>query len=210
MNQREKTEPIAPEGVKLRKLSIAVFAPEGDNTIEIPAYLADEDLARYHHATGRRCERCGVTHDRKGNMLCPECRDKDRAAAYWRMPEEEWDGKAMIYDLASDRYFRDLEELEYHYDDLGAPVSDARPIICAPLRWEGNADSILDSCGVADMLPDESEGTWELSQRIWDAAEALSKALADDGPLSWIEGKTRLKWDSGHAADNDAPSGEKG
>lgn len=141
---------------------------------------SDEYIARYSGCTHRPCCECGAATP-KSYLLCNACRAKKDQARYEAMPEEEWDGKSMLYSEVSGEFYFDLCEAEdslEHWQTLRA----IRLVICRPVY------ASLDVDYFADDLPPEGEPPPELV----DAIDAFNRSVAGV-VLSWEPGQTRLK-----------------
>ena len=68
----------------------------------------------------------------KSYTYCPECREKSAAARYKERERVEWDGMAPLYSESADRYFSDLDDLNYYLEEEECSVGDLRLIICIP------------------------------------------------------------------------------
>lgn len=91
------------------------------------------------------CETCGV-ETKPYFLSCDSCRYKrmfDKAELV------EWDG-IIAYDIYSDRYYHDLDEVEHDYDPGEAPEF---LFACGAFKPQINADQILDDLleGVGDL-----------------------------------------------------------
>ena len=101
---------------------------------------------------------------------------------YQAMPRAEWDGKAMLYSEATDRYYYDPEYAEADLDD-GQTLADLRLVICRP-----NYVRRLDPDDYADELADDDG---DLPNVLLEAIDAFNVAVAGT-VLSWSPGNTAL------------------
>ena len=89
-----------------------------------------ERTARYSGCTHVPCSQCG-TPTPKGYTMCRDCRDSAYIAKYEAMPRAEWDGKAMVYSEARDRYYNRPDDAADDLED-GETLADMRLVICTP------------------------------------------------------------------------------
>ncbi|WP_055100639.1 hypothetical protein [Alloalcanivorax xenomutans] len=143
-------------------------------------FFANERDARYAGCTHRPCTECGKPA-RKLYTLCAACRaDKDNAR-YEAMPLGEWDGRAVLYSEASDRFFSDIEDAECSLEE-GQSLADLQLVICEP-----NYACQLDE----DFFCDDMTEDGDLPDHIVTAIEEFNAAIAGT-VLSWSPGKYRL------------------
>lgn len=139
--------------------------------------------ARYHSCTHRPCRECGAPTIKR-YIKCDACRELADIARYQAMPRAEWDGKAMLYSEATDRYYNDLDEVDDHLDEMEerCTLADLRLVICEPnYVMQLSEDLFLDD------LPEEGD----LPNEVYEAIEAFNTAVAGI-VLSWYPGKTAL------------------
>jgi len=139
--------------------------------------------ARYHSCTHRPCRECGAPTI-KHYIKCDACCDRSDIARYAAMPRAEWDGKAMLYSEATDRYYSDLGEADGHLDEIEerCTFAELRLVICEP-----NYVRKLDPSDFADDLPEDGE----LPDEVHNAIEEFNAAVAGI-VLSWSPGKQAL------------------
>jgi len=140
----------------------------------------DERMARYDGCTHSRCE-CGNLMNRSYTK-CAACADRSKLDKYMAMPEQEWDGLAMIYSEARDEYYPDPDEAEDVLDD-GQTLRDLRLIVCVPVY----AHPIE-----SDYYCDETPEDGDLPLEVEDAMRAYNEAIKGV-ILSWYPGKYRLE-----------------
>lgn len=145
-------------------------------------YGKDERLARYDGSTHRHCSECGVLVEKNG--YCVPCHDKKGILKYEKMPKKKWDGEAMLYSDAADKYFYSDEELQEYLEWKGEPASSLRLIICEPLY----ATEIDISDVYEDSFPDNDDYT--IPRELVDAFEELNSFLREEKIiLSWTPSK---------------------
>lgn len=145
-------------------------------------YGDDERGARYQGCTHAPCSTCGEPAER-GYTACASCRHKNKIARYDAMPRKEWDGTACLYSESADRYFNDMDEIEYFLEDDGGDIEGLRLIICEPLTGRQ-----LDH----DYFCDELAEDGELPDDLAEAVDVFNKAIIAAGTLSWTPGKYAL------------------
>jgi hypothetical protein len=143
----------------------------------------DERAARYDGCTHTRCEDCGEPVDR-GRLICPKCHEKRQVKRYNTMPQEEWDGKGMLYSDAADKYFLDLDDAEDFLEDEEGTIESLRLIICEP----NYLPLIPDDYGCDELAEDG-----ELPDAVIDAIEKFNEVIRKTGAVSWYPGKKRIK-----------------
>lgn len=149
-----------------------------------------EQVARYSGCTHIPCSQCG-TATPKGYTRCDACRERAEIERYEAMPEEDWDGRAMLYSQLTDRFYDGIDEAEYDADEMeGQPsLSDMRLVICRPVY----AHPLETDYFAVDMMDEAAS----LPAQIEEAMDAFNAAIAGV-ILSWEPGRTRLR-------DADAP-----
>jgi hypothetical protein len=142
-----------------------------------------EGLARYDGCTHVPCGGCGKPVE-KGWTACDGCRNLAEIARYEAMPRAEWDGKAMLYSQALDRWYDSPDDAAENLGEVDGidELSDMRLVICKPV---GVRQLESDYCA-DDMAEDQ-----ELPGAIIDAMNAFNKAVAGI-IVSWEPGKTAL------------------
>ena len=143
-----------------------------------------EAAARYRGCTHEPCRQCGTTIVKCWSNKCSACHELADIARYQAMPRAEWDGKAMLYSDATDRFYNDLGEVDYHLDEMEErfTFAELRLVICEP-----NYARKLDPADFADEMPEEGE----LPDEVHAAIEEFNTAV-DSIVLSWHPGKTAL------------------
>ena len=139
-----------------------------------------EEIARRDGCTHTACAQCGIP-TRKGHPLCPECRALAWIAQYESMPRAEWDGKAMIYSDARDRYYNSPDDAADDLED-GETMADLRLMICEP-----NYVRQIDQDFCYDELPEDGDIPDEVAAAIDEFNRAVSGIV-----LSWSPGKFAL------------------
>ena len=139
-----------------------------------------EEIARRDGCTHTACAQCGIP-TRKGHPLCPECRALAWIAQYESMPRAEWDGKAMIYSDAMDKYYNSPNDAAGDLEN-GQTLADLRLVICEP-----NYVRQIERDFCEDEMPEDGE----LPDEVYEAMEVFNKAVADI-VLSWSPGKFAL------------------
>lgn len=144
-------------------------------------YGSDERMARWDGATHVACRICGGLVS-KSWTACEACREKMDRDRYFAMPEAEWDGKAMVYSDAKDRFYSSPDDA---FDCLeeGETEESLRLVICEPAYARE-----LDSEFFGDDLPGEVELPVEVEIAI-DAFNAAVRGVV----ISWTPGNRRLK-----------------
>lgn len=157
-----------------------------------------EYAARHDGATHRTCEDCGDVFPQGYSTCCATCRQKRDVARYNERPRAKWDGKAMLYSEALDKFFDTPEDaMDYAYledDENPMPLEDMRLVICEP-----DYARTIDSDYWQDQLPDDGELPAEIEDALAEFNEAISGVL-----LSWNPGKCALDL-SNEASDGDGP-----
>lgn len=139
-----------------------------------------ERTARYAGCTHVPCSQCGApTH--RGYTMCRSCRDLAYIAKYEAMPRAEWDGKAMVYSEARDRYYNSPDDAADDLED-GETLADMRLVICTP-NYVRQLE--LDYC--CDDLPEDGD----VPDEVAEAMEVFNRAVAGI-VLSWSPGKVAL------------------
>lgn len=133
----------------------------------------DEHMARWCGATHKKCETCGSINEIRS--YCRPCRDNKMAEKFDKYPVEKWDGETPLCLFDSDVYFFEEAILDYLADN---PDEDPRICKCRP-----NYLSQVNEDNWCDDLPDDGE----LPDEVATALEALNKAIAEAGPVSWYE-----------------------
>lgn len=139
-----------------------------------------EKMARYAGCTHVACVHCGRPA-LKGFAACPECRALAWIAQYESMPRAEWDGKAMIYSDARDRYYNSPDDAADDLED-GETMADLRLMICEP-----NYVRQIDQDFCYDELPEDGDIPDEVAAAIDEFNRAVSGIV-----LSWSPGKFAL------------------
>lgn len=145
-------------------------------------FYADERTARYAGCTHRKCDACGAVV-RKHYTLCPACREQKDTERYHARERKPWDGKAMLYSDAFDRWYWDLDEAADALEE-GQTLEDLRLLICEPMFAEIDAEHFHDLTPEGGELPDA----------VLEAIEAFNKACADI-VCCWQPGEFALELD---------------
>lgn len=141
-------------------------------------FYADEATARYDGCTHIYCRDCNAPTE-KNWLICGTCRDKADQSKYDAMPKKKWDGEAMLYSFAHEKYLCDLEEAESLLEP-GETLDDLRLVICEP-----NYAKKIDIDHFCDDLAEDEDS---LPAALQDAVDAFNKA-SDGIVLSWSPGK---------------------
>jgi len=139
-----------------------------------------EEIARRDGCTHTACAQCGRPA-LKGFSACPDCRELAYIASYDAMPRAEWDGKAMIYSDAKDKYYNSPDDAEDDLDD-GETMTDLRLVICEP-----NYVRQINQDFCYDELPEDGDIPDEVAAAIDEFNRAVSGIV-----LSWSPGKFAL------------------
>lgn len=146
-----------------------------------------ERTARYAGCTHVPCSQCG-TATPKGYTMCRGCRDLAYTAKYEAMPRAEWDGNAMVYSEARDRYYNSPDDAADDLDD-SETLADLRLVLCTP-----NYVRQLEPEFCCDDLPDDGDVPAEVEEAMAAFNEAVAGIV-----LSWSPGKLALALpDEGH------------
>lgn len=145
-----------------------------------------EYLARHQGATHTKCVDCENFHPKGYFTSCDDCRARRDYERYLARPRAKWDGKAMLYSEALDKFFDSPEDaLDYAYledDENPMPLEDMRLVICEP-DYAGQ----IDSSYWEDQLPEDGEIPSDLEEALGVFNKAISGIL-----LSWHPGKYAL------------------
>ena len=139
-----------------------------------------EASARYEGCTHVGCSDCGAP-TRKGYTKCGECRNKAEIARHESRPRAEWDGKAMLYSDARDKFYESPDDAEDDLDD-GETLADMRLVICEPIYARQLEP---------DYFADDMAEDGELPAAVEEAMEVFNKSVAGI-LLSWSPGKAAL------------------
>ena len=138
----------SPEAAKPHRLEKDGWAtPDGH-------WYENEDIARYHGCTHKRCECGGIMS--KGYTKCEKCREKIESEAYLKLEFKEWDGKTPLAIYQSDEYFFDEDQLFDYCEENEITSSELQLVICRPnyLR-QLDYDLWCDDLGEEQELPEE-------------------------------------------------------
>lgn len=141
-------------------------------------YGTEEESARWDGCTHVACQECGKPTE-KFYTHCASCRKVRDIARYTARESKVWDGKAMLYSEALDKYFDDISQAE---DELkrGMTLEYLRLVICEPVYLHQ-----IDVDHWADDLPDDGE----LPEYIQKALCLFNMEILAEGPVSWEPGK---------------------
>ena len=140
-----------------------------------------EDMARYDGCTHVACKYCSAPAQ-KSYTACQECRDKKDLERFEALPRADWDGKAMLYSEARDKYYAGPDDAEDELEE-GETLADLRLVVCKPTYAR-----LLDEEYFCDDLP---EGEDDVPPVVEQAMEAFNAAVADV-IMSWQPGKVAL------------------
>lgn len=141
----------------------------------------DERSARYAGCTHVECRDCG-TPTKKECLICDNCQLKRSISRYEAMPKIEWDGNAMIYSEANDKYYSSPDEATNDLHE-NQSMGDLRLIICEP-----NYARQLDYDFFFDELPDDGYIPGDIEEAIDSFNKAIKGII-----LSWSPGKHSLR-----------------
>jgi hypothetical protein len=147
-------------------------------------YLREES-ARYANCTHTICD-CGNPMN-KGWSKCEDCRHKSTKQKRDELPIQDWDGKTMIFDETSDKYFNDMEEIAEYLEENDLDAEDLDFYICSP-----NYAGEISSEHWADYLPEDHE---DLPKELQQKLDEFNKFISDSKIiLSWSPSKVRTKY----------------
>ena len=147
----------------------------------------DERMARYSGSTHNKCSGCGNAVEHR--TYCEPCARAKEVSNYEAMERKPWDGDAMLYSVATQQYFEDLDEVAEYCEVEGTSPRDLLLVICDPKY----AEEIDGEEHFSDDLPEDGELPAELQK----AFEVLNKAIRDcRTPLSWWPSKVALEIDA--------------
>jgi hypothetical protein len=144
----------------------------------------EEHMARYCCCTERPCETSGCSgRVEKGYVHCGPCRDANDKAAWLKLIEVPWDGEALLFEEAGNKYFRDVDDIEAYLEaHSGMKLSDLHLVICE--REEAPSFDVDEF--LCDYLPEDT---------TCDDAEEINKIVNDwleaNAPESWLPGSKR-------------------
>ena len=139
-----------------------------------------EDMARYDGCTHVACKYCSAPAQ-KSYTACQECRDKKDLERFEALPRADWDGKAMLYSEARDKYYAGPDDAEDELEE-GETLADMRLVICKP-----NYARQIDPDYCVDELPEDGDVPPEVEAAMDTFNEAVAGIV-----LSWTPGKVAL------------------
>ena len=144
----------------------------------------DEERARLHTATHKKCLRDSTHPIFTKNSYCQVCYQLARDAKYESMEVVEWDGESYLTVFDDDKFFRDYETLNDYAEELGVAVDDLKLIICEKVGIPQIDVAIWDDLVEEyDMIPSE----------ILYALEHLNQIIEDHGSdVMWQQGNKRV------------------
>ena len=113
----------------------------------------NEELARIEGCTHRPCMYCNVPLNKNRYLACESCRSKKEDEKYFKREVcSSYEG--MIYDLASDEYFHEVEDAIENAESEDIPVSELRLCPCDPVTLrELDTDRFMDDLSEDDDIP---------------------------------------------------------
>lgn len=111
-----------------------------------------EHMARYCCTKKRACDDCGADSE-KHMVVCRSCRERRAETRFRARERRPWDASMMLYDETTDRYFRDPDDLDDHYECMGLRASDRRVL----LATEQVPRSFVLSEHMQDYLAEDAE-----------------------------------------------------
>ena len=142
-------------------------------------FYTDEQAARYAGCTHRPCADCGAPAE-KQYTRCKACRDKREIERFNARKRKHWDGTAMIYSDALDRYYADPDDALG--DAMDENIDEPMLLICEPVYARQ-----IESDYFCDELPEDGDLPTEIEAAM-DAFNAAIKGVI----LSWIPGEFAL------------------
>ncbi|MBE5254564.1 hypothetical protein H2P46_21815 [Mixta sp. Marseille-Q2057] len=143
----------------------------------------DEDMARYAGSTHRICPKNPEHGARKTNGYCEQCYSENRQNYFASLERKAWSGEPLVI-FDDDTYFFDAESLADHCWEYGVLPRELQLLICEPNR--PREIDMVDHC--EEIIPDGGDHH-DIPEAIWEAAEALNKAIRESSPISWSGGK---------------------
>jgi hypothetical protein len=147
-------------------------------------YGNDEHIARYAGCTHKKCECGGETE--KSYTCCENCRAKNRAERYNKLPFKEWDGKEPICLYDGDEYFFDEDSLVDFLYENEFNGSDVMLVICEP---------VYHSFASGEDFADDAHEDYEPPDKLAKAIQELNKVIKELPPHSYMPGKTRTSYE---------------
>lgn len=141
----------------------------------------DEHMARYCCSTSQPCDKeCG-RRTTKGHRWCEECANDENAKRFAALPRVEWDGSTPLCTWDNDKFFFDVEQIEYYLEDNeGATLESLQLVMCEPANprpFDINDylyEEMPPDCAASD-LPGAKE-----------AEKAVNDFIEKSKPLSWF------------------------
>lgn len=143
---------------------------------------SNEQSARYHGASHRKCQTCGGIIEKA--TFCRPCHEKNMEAKYLSLPREPWNGEGLLFSRAFDDYTSDpfdfLEEKISYQEEGEEPWTLERLQfqLCKPaIAWEIDPNDYYEG-----HLPEEGE----VDSAVEAAFEELNAKLRElKSVLSW-------------------------
>ena len=142
-------------------------------------FYDNESAARYEGCTHQPCMGCGAPAE-KPHIRCELCQKKLEREGYRCRKRKAWDGAAMIYSEAMDRYYSDPADAIEDAESEG--IDEPMLLICEP---EYAAKITPDY--FRDQLPEDGD----LPPEIEAAMDAFNAAVSGV-ILSWMPGEFAL------------------
>lgn len=144
---------------------------------------ADEHMARYCGSTHRICEKNPAHGVRESNGYCEQCHAEHRQNHFATLEKKVWAGEPLVV-FDNDTYFFDAESLVDYCLEHNVLPSELQLLICEP-NYPREID-MVDHC--EEIIPDGGDHH-DIPEAIWQASEALNKAIRESEPISWSGGK---------------------
>ncbi|UXY09028.1 BREX-1 system adenine-specific DNA-methyltransferase PglX [Kosakonia sp. ML.JS2a] len=143
----------------------------------------DEVAARWSGATHRKCKNKPDQHPiHAKNFWCEICHQEARQKTFDEMEKQVWKGEPLVI-FDDDMYFFDISDLVDYCEEHNLLPSEIRLVICKP-----NMPPEIDmNDHLQEIIPDGGDHN-DIPEEIWQAAEALNKALRESPAISWSAG----------------------
>ena len=151
-------------------------------------FYSDEYVARYNGCTHRPCLECGEPAE-KHNCHCKACRNKLDIKRHKARKRKPWDGKAMIYSEALDRYYSDPADALEDAEEEG--IDEPMLRICEPEYARP-----IENDYFQDQLPEDED---DLPCEVVEAMDAFNAAIKGV-ILSWVPGGFALDFEGRRVA----------
>ncbi|MCW0974404.1 hypothetical protein [Pantoea sp. JV6] len=143
----------------------------------------DEHMARYAGSTHRICQKNHDHGSHATNGYCEKCYSESRQKYFASLERKAWAGEPLVI-FDNDNYFFDSESLaDYCWENCLLP-SELQLLIC-----ESNYPREIDMNDHCEEIIPDGGDHHDITEAIWQAAEALNKAIRESSPISWSGGK---------------------